>query len=183
MKASFREADGTDAHHRCLTQGLIHFRYKARTALDATLRELFTKFDYLAIPLHVIGAHWALAIVVNANRVADADWTPNQGPALIFLLDSLSVTGSATALTRAGQEISRWFRAVMKVMLGQTREPEAFRILQIPEVRLCLRALRSQLHAADQRLSRLPNSLITVIAPCMCTTIYGHSSQCQILSV
>lgn len=85
----------------------------------------------------MLGGHWALAIVVNMNGVAEAGWNPSHERALIFLLDSLSGDGSANAVLRAGRNIRQWLRDVLLVLLGRERDNGAFRIIHVPEVRSC----------------------------------------------
>ncbi|KAG8934649.1 hypothetical protein FRC01_001385 [Tulasnella sp. 417] len=80
-----------------------------------------------------MGAHWVLAIIVNINVVASGDWTPGQGRALIFLLDSLSEPTAAVAINQAGQLIRRWLRDVLQVLMGRNRQENAFQIIKIPE--------------------------------------------------
>ncbi|KIO27390.1 hypothetical protein M407DRAFT_7288 [Tulasnella calospora MUT 4182] len=133
IQRTFQETKGTEAHRRRLIDSLIHFRYKARKNLDLTLGDFFTAYYFLAIPLHLMGAHWALAIIVNLNGVAAADWTPAQDQAIIFLLDSLSGPTAAEAIDHAGHAIRRWLRDALQVLMGHYRPENAFQIISVPE--------------------------------------------------
>lgn len=138
IQSTFKVRAGTEAHRQALVNSLVHFRYKASKDLKRTLADLFSAYYYLAIPLHVLGGHWALAIVVNVNGVAEAGWLPSHDGALIFLLDSLSGDGASTAVMRAGQNIRRWLWDVLRILLGRERDNNVFRIIQVPEVCPCI---------------------------------------------
>ncbi|KAG8977492.1 hypothetical protein FRC05_001350 [Tulasnella sp. 425] len=133
IQSTLKIEAGTEARRRALVNSLVHFRYKASKDLERTLGDLFSAYYYLAIPLHVLGGHWALAIVVNVNGVAEAGWNPSHDCALIFLLDSLSGDGAANAVMRAGRNIRQWLRDVLRVLLGRERDNGAFRIIHVPE--------------------------------------------------
>ncbi|KAG8912687.1 hypothetical protein FRC01_004953, partial [Tulasnella sp. 417] len=133
IQRTLQDTEGTEAHRQRLIDSLVHFRYKARKNLDVSLRDFFSAYHFLAIPLHLMGAHWALAVVVNLNGVAAADWTPTQDRALIFLLDSLSGPTAAEAINRAGHAIRRWLCDILHVLMGYYRPENAFEIISVPE--------------------------------------------------
>ncbi|KAG8899884.1 hypothetical protein FRC00_000742 [Tulasnella sp. 408] len=133
IRQTFASTRGTEEHRQALIDSLTHFRYKARKTLDQTLHDFLTAYKFLAIPLHLMGCHWAVALVVNLNRVAAGDWVPSQQPTSIFLLDSLSGSAAAAALMRAGRDIRRWLRDILQVLWGCVRSNDAFQIIHIDE--------------------------------------------------